>query len=204
VGRLDAVADRPARRPARPARRSPGECRLPAARLPLHEREPAGTTSELDQLQHHGRPGTRPVAPDGRAVVHHQADVHAPAGRAADRRRPDRRSAGWPQAGRPRGRVRAARAVPGDLRTSRRALRRPRLLPKQQQDPDQARRGGGRGGDRPGGTGPVSGPADRPQARGPGRRPAVHPRGAAGAYRRADQGRTGQELPGLCHACSQR
>lgn len=80
-------------------------------------------------------PRARPAAPDGQRRLHHQTGRgHAPR-RAGDGRRLHRPPARRAQAGRPGPGVLAANPVAGDLRTARSAVRRPRVLPGQQQDP---------------------------------------------------------------------
>ncbi len=122
------------RGPAAPGRRQvqlpPGHRRpAHAVRGPRHARADGAVPADPRRVHRHGPAGPHPVAAQAHRGVHGEAD--AGAGGACRRRgRTAARRDGPPDAaGRPRRGVRAAGAVPGDLRAARRPVRRPGRLP---------------------------------------------------------------------------
>ena len=167
------VAGHPVRRPARPAGRSADQLRHHGSRLPAPQRGRAGTSTQARTFINMDDPEHARLR---RMVTATFAIKRVEAMRPAVQRIVDdlidRMLAGPHPVDLVRG-LRAAGALAGDLRTARRALRRPRLLPAQQQAPDQP---GHPAGGEPAGPGQLHrlpGPADQRQARPPRRRPAL-------------------------------
>ena len=129
VERQHPVAGPALRRRARAAARLADQRRLGPARLSAPERRFGGAAEAREVVHHHGRRRARGAAPAAHRRLPGQEDGGAAPGHPAHRGRPDRRPARRPEAGRPGDGVRAAGAVAGDLRTARRALRGPGVLP---------------------------------------------------------------------------